>query len=71
MQTYTVELTREEAVALMMLRGACGGFGVVESTVNAVADALYAADPTLERAQFKLWQRAGEPHFQLEDRINN
>jgi hypothetical protein len=56
---FVLELTREEALGLMLLYGKMMGYGFRASTVDRIAKALDDADPSLFKRQFEI------------DRINN
>lgn len=64
---YTVDLTKDEAIALVMLNksGVYSSQGFVASKLVDIAAALESADPKLERLQFEKWGEIGQPAFEL------
>jgi hypothetical protein len=67
MSDYILELTRDEALALMMLLNSSHGHGFVRGHLSAIVDALLEADATLGEAQYDGWKKIGRPTFELID----
>lgn len=68
MDEITITLTREEAVALVMLREAAvvgGEEDYIFRNVKAVAEQLTDVDHSLAEEQFEKWRDIGEPDFDL------
>ena len=66
---YTLELTKDEALALAMLplSGISTDGGFVAKQLVAIGHALRTADPALMTKQYDKWAEIGCPHFKLLD----
>lgn len=68
MDEITLTLTREEALAIVMLREAAvvgGDEDFVARNIKAIAEQLSDTDPSLSEEQFEKWRDIGEPDFDL------
>jgi hypothetical protein len=65
---YTVDLTEDEAIALVLLKhsggSSCKGFAADQ--VNGIASALEDAARHLQDAQFRKWKALDRPHYSLD-----
>ncbi len=66
--TYVIELTREEAVALVLLARSRSSYsGFVHEHIGNIGDALAEADDTLEEDQFEKFKDLDYPEYDLGD----
>lgn len=62
---YVVELTRDEAVALCVLKGSMQGGGWLDNQLRGIAAELEKLDPALRDAQFAMWKRLHSPSIDV------
>jgi hypothetical protein len=62
---FKLELTANEALALVLLSKAGFGDGFVAEQVREISDALTRIDASLVRAQRVKWEDIGTPEFDL------
>jgi hypothetical protein len=67
--TYIVELTYEEALTFALAHQSSGFYraGRLHQAVSNVGRALLTADPSLDEAQYDLWDKHGNPSYNIQD----
>lgn len=60
---FILELTRQEALALVLYHQSNRGTGFVAAALKRMGDALLVVDGGLRAAQFDLWAQNGQPTF--------